>query len=245
MPTSKTRVYLLIGQSNMAGRGLLHEVPAIGDPGILMFRDGLWVTACEPLHTDRPDRTGIGVGMSFAQEILAADPGSPVGLLPCAVGGTPLSRWMPEGDLYDTAVSTARKGLADGELRGFLWHQGESDSKEESDATSYGQRLTATINGLREELDASEAPFIAGELGEFLAAHEPAVHFATVNRALAQLSKEVPLYGCASAAGLTDKGDAVHFDSRSLREFGRRYAAEYLRVSAAGTLDVPSSATVG
>ena len=73
MPTSTLRVFLLIGQSNMAGRGVIDEVAAIDDPDILMFRDGRWVTAREPLHTDKPDRTGIGIGMSFAQEILAAE----------------------------------------------------------------------------------------------------------------------------------------------------------------------------
>ena len=231
MSASKPRVFLLIGQSNMAGRGIIDEVPAIDDPNILMFRDGEWVTAHEPLHTDKPERTGIGIGMSFAQEILAAEPEAPVGLVPCAVGGTPLSRWMPGADLSEAAVAIARKALVDGELRGFLWHQGEGDSGEEN-AASYGQRLTAAIGGLRAQLDAAETPFIAGELGRFLAEHEPVSHFATVNRALVQLSAEVPLYGCARSAGLTDKGDSVHFDSRSLREFGRRYAVEYLRVLA-------------
>ena len=78
-----------------------------------------------------------------------------------------------------------------------------------------------------------------------LSEREPAVHFAAVNSALAQLSTEVPLYGCASAAGLTDKGDSVHFDSQSLRDFGRRYAAEYLRVRTQSTLGISSTATVG
>ncbi len=80
---------------------------------------------------------------------------------------------------------------------------------------------------------------------EFLSEREPAVHFAAVNSALAQLGAEVPLYGCASAAGLTDKGDSVHFDSPSLREFGRRYAAEYLGVRTQSTLGISSTATVG
>ena len=245
MPTSTPRVFLLIGQSNMAGRGVSDEVAAIDNPDILMFRVGRWVTAREPLHTDKPDRTGIGIGMSFAQEILAAEPGASVGLVPCAVGGTPLGRWMPGGDLSEAAVSTAREALADGDLGGFLWHQGEADSREESVAASYGQRLTAAIGGLREQLGASDTPFIAGELGEFLSEREPAVHFATVNSALAQLGAEVPLYGCASAAGLPDKGDSVHFDSPSLREFGRRYAAEYLGVRTQSTLGISSTATVG
>ena len=40
-----------------------------------------------------------------------------------------------------------------------------------------------------------------------------------------------PFFGLVSAAGLTDKGDHLHFDSASLREFGQRYANEYLRIT--------------
>ncbi|MBT7549375.1 MAG: sialate O-acetylesterase, partial [Gemmatimonadetes bacterium] len=44
-------VFLLIGQSNMAGRGLMDEVAPLADPRVSMFRDGNWQQAEEPLHT--------------------------------------------------------------------------------------------------------------------------------------------------------------------------------------------------
>ena len=70
----------------MAGRGIIDEVPAIDDPNILMFRDGEWVTAHEPLHTDKPERTGIGMGMSFAQARLWVWYPAPWAALPSADG---------------------------------------------------------------------------------------------------------------------------------------------------------------
>ncbi|MBC8492005.1 MAG: hypothetical protein H8D42_05545 [Candidatus Marinimicrobia bacterium] len=40
--------------------------------------------------------------------------------------------------------------------------------------------------------------------------------------------KNVPNYVCVSSLGLTDKGEGLHFNSKSLREFGKRYATEFL-----------------
>ena len=52
-------IFLLMGQSNMAGRGLLEDVEPIRDERIRVFQDGRWSIAEEPLHHDRPT-AGIG-----------------------------------------------------------------------------------------------------------------------------------------------------------------------------------------
>jgi hypothetical protein len=44
---------------------------------------------------------------------------------------------------------------------------------------------------------------------------------------MASLRATLPAYACVSAVGLTDNGDHVHFNSSSLRTFGRRYADAY------------------
>ena len=225
-------IFLLIGQSNMAGRGELDEVAPLRHPNIRMFRDGQWVTAESPLHTDNPETAGTGPGMSFAVELLKEDPSAIIGLIPCAVGGTPLSRWMPGGDLYDNAISTTRQALASGTLKGILWHQGESDSKDRQDAESYAQRLGKMIPTLRTDLDASNVPFITGELGAFICDYFECDFFEIVNEQLHQLSRTVPRYVYVSSAGLRDKGDYLHFDSASLCELGERYACEYLKMLA-------------
>ncbi|MCF7838315.1 MAG: sialate O-acetylesterase [Candidatus Marinimicrobia bacterium] len=223
------RCFLLIGQSNMAGRGPLDTVPALPDPNIRMFRDGHWIEAREPLHTDKPEVAGIGLGMSFAQALLLQEPGPAMGLIPCAVGGTPLARWMPQADLYTQAVTTVRAAGALGKVEGILWHQGEGDAQQEQNARSYGRRLAEMIAALRADLRAPTVPFVAGELGAFLKDHETChAFFAVVNGELRALCDRVPAFRLAKADGLTDKGDAVHFDSPALREFGQRYAREFL-----------------
>ena len=50
---------LLIGQSNMAGRGLPNEVDPIADGRIETFRDYQWKAAVEPLHNDKKT-AGVG-----------------------------------------------------------------------------------------------------------------------------------------------------------------------------------------
>jgi hypothetical protein len=220
---------LLIGQSNMAGRGPIHEVPAITHPHIDMFRNDQWQRAEEPLHTDK-STAGIGLAMSFAVDYLKAFPEAQVGLIPSAVGGTPLSRWMPGNDLYENAVSMAKRALESGSLKGILWHQGENDSQDLQNTNTYGQRFATMISALRTELNAENVPFIAGELGEFLASHATCIYYTKINEAQKQQTQILPHCAFASAKDLTDHGDGVHFDSASLREFGRRYAAEYFRV---------------
>lgn len=224
-------IFLLAGQSNMAGRGLPGTVPPLADPDILMFRGGRWQQAREPLHEDKPT-AGIGLAMSFADRRRKNRPGIRVGLVPCAVGGTPLSRWMPGGDLYVAARATLEAARPAGQLAGVLWHQGCSDASRPEDAASYGRRLGDLVAALRDDLGAPGLPFIAGELGAFLAERPgPDAHFRLINDQLHRLAATLPLFGCAPATGLTDIGDRLHFDAPSLRRFGRRYEAVFRQLA--------------
>ena len=223
-------VFLLIGQSNMAGRGLMDEVAPLADPRVSMFRDGNWQQAEEPLHTDKPERAGVGLASGFALELLRHAPDKPIGLVPCAVGGTPLSRWVPGMDLYETAVEVSKQALANGTLKGMLWHQGESDANDTDLAHSYSTRFQDMVRGFRTEF-AAEVPVIAGELGTFLANEErPRPYVELINAQLRDLQGALPAHGFAESGGLTDLGDHVHFDAKSLREFGVRYAQKYLQL---------------
>ena len=224
-------LFLLIGQSNMAGRGDVSAVAPLDHPQIAMFRDNAFLPASEPLHTDKPAIAGVGLGMSFADALLKAYPDAQIGLLPCAFGGTRLDQWMPGEDLYVNAVETTRRAASDGILRGILWHQGEGDAQDPQKAGAYAQRLSKMVGQLRTDLNAEQAPFITGELGGFLKNHATCTHYPTVNAALKQLAANLPVCDWVSAHDLKDKGDTVHFDAAALREFGRRYAAAYVRLA--------------
>jgi hypothetical protein len=85
---------LLIGQSNMSGRGDLSEVAKIYDERIFMLRDEGWVTMQEPIHT--AGRAGAGIGASFAKAFVETF-NCELGLIPAAVGGTSLEEWSVDG----------------------------------------------------------------------------------------------------------------------------------------------------
>jgi len=213
----------------MAGRGLLEDVEPIRDERIRVFQDGAWAVAEEPLHHDRPT-AGIGLAMSFARAVLDANPGTDIGLVPRAVGSTPLERWMPGADLYEGAMAAAREAAGDGTLKAVLWHQGEHDSKSEADASSYSRRFTAMVTTLRERVGAPSLPVVLGELGAYLSKRPDFPHYRTVNAELRKIPDALPHSAFVSAEDLTDKGDDLHYDARSLRVFGERYADAYRKL---------------
>lgn len=221
------QLFLLVGQSNMAGRGVVEEADRAPIPGVFMLNKELaWVPAVDPMHFDRPERIGVGLGRSFAHTLLKANPNAAIGLIPAAVGGTSLDQWSPDGELFADAVRRAKAAQKSGVLRGILWHQGENDATREADARSYRERWTKMISALRQQLGAAETPVVVGQLGEFLLPDRPLS--AVVNEQLATIPLTVPLTTFVSSARLTDKGDRIHFNSAAYREFGRRYALAFL-----------------
>jgi hypothetical protein len=232
----KLQLYLLMGQSNMAGRGKLADEDKTSHPRVLVFTlQNAWEAAVEPITRDKPGMLGVGPGLAFGKAMAEKQPGVTIGLVPCALGGTQLKRWQQGGDLYSNAVHRAKLAMRDGTLAGIVWHQGESDSGTATNANTYGDRLARMIKDIRADLGSPNLPFVAGQIGEFLYDRGPdkSPYARVVNGALADLPGKVPATGCAPSKGLTHKGDQLHFDAASQREFGRRYTAEMLRLQSA------------
>ena len=125
----------------MAGRGVPEAEDKQPDARVLVFTASqVWQLAAEPITLDPNKFHGVGPGVAFGKAMAEQNKERFIGLVPCAVGGTPLKWWQPEADLYSNAVYRTRLAMKDGTLRGILWHQGESDSNEKDSAT-YGQRL--------------------------------------------------------------------------------------------------------
>ena len=121
--------------------------------------------------------------------------------------------------------------------------QGESDTRDLHLAESYGVRLTALINNLREDLAAPHLPFLIGELGRWIIGEDSpdgkgGVHSA--HRYHAKVTAQSHAVAAAvsdclmvSSAGLADRGDHVHFTTDGYVQFGARYAAAWLRLQPA------------
>ena len=229
------KLFLLVGQSNMAGRGNLGEVPEILDKRCFMLRNGRFQPMREPICFDRPltGKYHIGVGLATSFAVRAADFfGEEIGLIPAADGGTSLADWAVGGLLYDHAVMQAKLALrSGGEMAGILWHQGEADCGTVERASSYAARFAPIITQMQKDIGC-DVPLILGELGEFLAQYENgrARYFQTVNEQLHRYARTHGKCAVASAAGLTDNRDQLHFNAASLRVFGERYFDAYRSV---------------
>lgn len=224
-PNKNLHIYLLIGQSNMAGRGVLDDSSKSTNPNILMFtKDSLWAIATDPLHFDRPTAVGVGPGISFAQTMLEvmAKKNIQIALIPCAVGGSGIESWQAgkkflEDHPYDDAIRRTKKAQQDGILKGILWHQGESDTNEKRKVV-YMERLTKFVQNLRQDLQVPNLPFVAGELPYYKD------NFKAFNTVFSRLEQEIPHATFVKADELNHNGDGVHLDTPSARELGRRYA---------------------
>ncbi len=218
--------FLLIGQSNMAGRGLLADAERLDTMGgrLKVLRNGRWQTMYRPINPDRPF-SGTCLAESFAKAYAEEHPDVDVGIVPCADGGTRLEQWKEGSVLFDNAVNCTRLALRSAHLAGILWHQGEGDCGEEH-YPLYLERISAIMKALRHALNDDSVPIVVGGLGDFLkdrAESPQLVHYTHINEALWQFAQETPNTAFVSAKGLTSNPDNLHFNHSSLQEFGLRY----------------------
>lgn len=224
------KAFLMIGQSNMAGRGFVNEVEKIQNKDVLVMRNGRWQPMYVPVNPDRPF-SGINLAESFADRY-AKEKQVQVGLIPCADGGTCLDQWAEGSLLFDHACYMAKLASRTSTIAGVLWHQGEGDCAEER-YPLYETKFTAIMDAFRRELGLYDVPFLLGGLGDYLMHYDgsPACqNYSYVNEALQQIARKCSMTGYVSAKGLTANPDNLHFNAKSLREFGLRYYEEFLKL---------------
>lgn len=216
--------FLMVGQSNMAGRGFIKDVPLIYNQYIKMLRNGRWQTMWEPINYDRPN-AGVGLAASFAAAWHLENQDSEIGLIPCADGGTSLDDWNIEGTLFQNAISQAKIAQKTSNIKGILWHQGENDCQLES-AQKYGKKFALIVHKLREELGDNDIPLLIGGLGDFLTEGVYGAYFASyakVNEELKDFAQKTPNCYFITATGLSSNPDYIHINAPSQRIFGIRY----------------------
>ena len=228
--------FLIIGQSNMAGRGDFDEVPPIKNKNCYMLRMGRWQPMTEPINPDRaifgtPFHSGVCLAASFADAYANAN-GVKVGLIPCADGGTRISQWMPGELLYDHAVMMTKLAMRTSTMCGILWHQGESDCKDDESLAAHRGKLLTVMRSLRRDLGDEDLPIIMGELSECIDTERWQVgdRPAKMNQAFREVVEQLSPCALVSAKDLALKEDGIHFNSAALREFGLRYFDAYQRL---------------
>lgn len=241
-PDPNFHIFLLIGQSNMAGDPKPEAQDKVEHPRVkVLAYDNCpnlgrtynqWYPAIPPLHGCY---FGVGPGDTFGRAIAEAFPEATIGLVPCAIPGVdidffrkgvvssrrdeftipPDNHWA---GAYEWVIERARLAQQVGVIRGILFHQGESNSGQ----SAWVQQVKEVAEDLRADLGIGEVPFIAGEL---LQSGCCGSHNTYVN----QLPMHISNAKVVSSDGLTGS-DYAHFDLASQRIFGQRYADAFLEL---------------
>ncbi|NJO25927.1 MAG: sialate O-acetylesterase [Bacteroidia bacterium] len=130
-----TWIFVMAGQSNMAGRGIIEADDTATDKRILSIdKNGELIPAKEPLHFYEPALAGLDCGVSFAKTLLKSAPANiSILMIPTAVGGSSISQWLGDSlyrgvKLYSNFLEKIALAKEHGVIKGIIWHQGESDT---------------------------------------------------------------------------------------------------------------------
>ena len=246
-------LWVLAGQSNMEGVGNLMDLESPEERVRSFDQTDVWGQAVEPLHrlVDAADRVhwrknaegqvakltgpaleefiakrkkGAGLGLPFAKQILLRT-GIPIGLLPCAHGGTSMDQWSPDlkdkqGDsLYGATLR--RVIAAGGRVKGMLWYQGESDASPKA-APEYSAKMEKLIAAFRQDFAQPDLPFYYVQIGRHVN-YTNADEWNLVQESERKLESRIPRVGMAPAADLT-LDDGIHVSTPDLKRLGRRLA---------------------
>ncbi len=249
-------LWVLAGQSNMEGVGDLVDVE---QPHPLLHSYTMaesWERAREPLHWlccsvdsvhnpngvvpgdeqhaewHRTRNKGAGLGLPFAKAMVEAT-GVPVGLVPCAHGGTSMSQWSPDlahlggGSLYGSMLR--RVNAVGGKVKGLLWYQGESDANP-NDAPLFAERFTRLVESVRADFDDPNLPFYTVQIGRFVVAmpEEGELAWNQVQDMQRRLAEQIPNTAVVASVDL-ELDDLIHIGTQGLKRLGRRLANIALR----------------
>lgn len=230
----KFHVFLLLGQSNMAGYPKSQSSDKVEDPRILVLGydnnpalgrvKDQWDVACPPLHETYQD--AIGPGDWFAKTIVKKVPEEDtIGLVPCAISGEKIETFMKSGgSKYNWIINRVKLAQQKGGIiEGILFHQGESNNGD----ANWPSKVNILVEDLKKDLNLGDIPFIAGEL---LYSGGCVGHNTLVNK----LPSVVKNCYVVSANGLVvDPADTqwrLHFSHDSQVTLGKRYAQKMIEV---------------
>lgn len=226
-------VYLMIGQSNMAGRGELEaqDTTEYVEGVYLLDAEGGPVKAKAPFNRYSTIRKDIGLqGYSPANkfaELMHSRSGRKILIVSNARGGSSIDHWLP-GDNHrflDEAVRRTREAMHYGKLKGIAWHQGETNIQK--GISGYVEKFKTMISALRDSLGQGEIPVVVGQVGRW--GWTPAANIAIFNDSIIpKIAEEVSNCGYVFSNDLArrykDNERDPHFGRRAQKELGRRYA---------------------
>ena len=227
----KVWVFIMAGQSNMAGRGIVEPKDTVANKRILSInKNGELILAKEPLHWYEPTLTGLDCGYSFGKTMIRDLPKDiSVLLIPTAIGGSSISQWLGDSlyrgvKLMSNFISKVEIAKQYGTIKAVLWHQGESDANTRN-IPLYKDRLTTLFTKFRNTVGNNNLPILLGELASFSKNPE---QFKSVNQSIHDYAEQDKKSAFIVTGDLKHKGDSLHFNSAGQRKMGERFAKAYL-----------------
>ena len=247
-------IFLCFGQSNMEGNARIEPQDSIGvsdrflnlsavDFSNKSRKMGKWYKAFPPLCRENTGLTPVDYFGRTLLEYLPED--HKVGIVHVAIGGISIDGFLPDrideyaktapewmvpmlaaydGHPYDRLVAMGKIAKKKGVISGILMHQGETntgDPKWPNDVKTVYENLLRDL-----KLKAEDVPLLVGEVVAADRGGQCAAHNAVIDT----IDRVIPTAHVIPADGLTQNFDFLHFNANGYREFGRRYAAEMLKI---------------
>ncbi len=255
-PDPKFFIFLCFGQSNMeAGarpedqdKGPVDkrfQMLATVDNPKLNRKMGHWYVAEPPIN--RPENN-LGPVDFFGRTMVANMPQDyRVGVINVSVAGAKIELWEKgtytnylygeaadwmknmvkayDSNPYQRIVDMAKIAQKDGVIKGILLHQGESNPNDQQ----WCNKVKGIYDNLVKDLnlDPKDVPFLAGELKS---AEEHGVCAGFNTNVLPNLPKTLPNSYVISSKGVKGTPDQFHFNTTGMRELGKRFAIEMLKL---------------
>ncbi len=217
------QVFVLAGQSNMAGHGQPLSFASPTDARLLVWRETAWQVAADPLEppANPPrDDEGIGPGMTFGLQLLKREPSVRIGLIMCAKGGSSIQDWDPDGSLYGACADQVR--AVGGRIAGVLFLQGETEARSADRAATWLPGFVRLLAAFRR--DTNSAPFLLGQIGT-LGSQDKAQQL--VRDAQAEAARLYHLLLVRTSDLPVDARDREHFTVPAYRVVGGRFATAW------------------
>ena len=244
-------VFLSFGQSNMEGNARFEPQDTTVDSRFRMMaavdcpefgrKKGEWYTAKPPLCRCRSGLTPVDY---FGRTLIAnLPPTIRIGIINVSVGGCKIELfdkdnyqsyvatapgWLQrmvgeyDGNPYARLVEVAKLAQKDGVIKGFLLHQGESNTGD----TLWTKKVKLVYDNLTSDLGLKpgSVPLLAGEL----VSKEQGGKCASMNAIIATLPSVIPKAYIISSANCEAISDGLHFSAAGYRELGKRYGEKMI-----------------
>lgn len=224
-------IFGFAGQSNASGRAsFIGYSPPVVSRIYNYANDGQWKIAAEPIDdatgqidtVSIDEEAGVSPALAFAVEYQRLRPGTTVGLVPAAKGGSGILAWrghLMRTTLYGSCLARMLEAKSRGRIAGMVFLQGEADAKSEQSAALWGERFTELVANWREDLGDPNLPVVFMQLSgppgpqqthwDLVKAEQAAINIPGVSMVI---TEDLPI----------DAG--LHFDTSGYIELGRRLA---------------------